>query len=178
MYLAKYITKTEPSSRFQIDDWHKLNDVQKYFTAYAIGALEVDTILLGFNLSCRSHAIEYLPTDLERRRFVLKRKDQLPPNDESTDIHHPYKWDKYLDRPRELASLTYYELFKYFRYSTVVPHTIPDRHMINIRGHEFPSRVLHEKKAFGSHANVLPFHVGHSSLLRTLRAQSSSICKS
>ena len=75
MYLAKYLAKAEPSFKMSADNWDKLNDVGKYLTARVIGRVEADTVLLGFNMSRGSHAIEYLPTDLNHRRFVLKPRD-------------------------------------------------------------------------------------------------------
>ena len=80
------------------------------------------------------------------RRFVLKPKDKLPTDDTSTDIHYSDKWDKYLDRPCELHGLTYYQLFKHYRYTTM-PTRIPDPVTTTvIDGQCFPSHVRHTKK--------------------------------
>ena len=146
MYLAKYLVKAEPSFRMHVDNWNAKSEYEKYQTARIIGRFEADTVLLGFNLSRGSHAVEYLPTDLNHRRFVLKPKHKLPTDDESTDIHFSDKWDKYLDRPSALHALTYYQLFKHYRYTTT-PTRAPNRvATTTIDGKEFPMHIKHLDK--------------------------------
>ena len=94
-----------------------MDNVQRYLTARVIGHCEVDTVLLGFDMCRSSHSVLFLPTNINNRRFVLKQMDHLPTDNTSTDIYCPDAWEKYLDPPSELSDITYYELFKHYRFA-------------------------------------------------------------
>lgn len=148
VYLTKYLAKAEPSFQMHVDNWHAKTEFEKYQTAQIIKRIETDTVLLGFNLSHGSHAVEYLPTNLDHRRFVLKPKHKLPTDDTSTDIHYSDKLDKFLDRPCTLHDLMYYQLFKHYRYTTM-PMRIPDPNATTvIDGKCFPTHIARTSLRF------------------------------
>ena len=87
MYLAKYITKAEPAFRIQPDAWAEMNKVQRYLTARVISQCKADTVFLGFDICWSSHTVQFLPTSIHNRRFVLKQARYLPTDDKSIDIY-------------------------------------------------------------------------------------------
>ena len=117
MYLTKYMTKPEPSIKIRqgnkLDG--KTSHTERYLTTRVIGAVEANDILLQFPAKECNVDVIYLPIEFETRHKVLKRREHLPEDPESTDVFYATKQEKYLMRPLELAELTYPNYFRFYK---------------------------------------------------------------
>ena len=119
LYLAKYMTKPEPVSKVRnpLAINRKFTDVERFLHMRVIGLVEANDILLQFPAKMKSVEVIYLPIEAEASIKVLKRKKHLDPNDpDSENVHYDNKMDKYLDRPAQLANITYPDFFRNYTY--------------------------------------------------------------
>ena len=114
MYLAKYISKPEPS--FQVNLSENASDPEKYLRTRVIGACEAIDVQLGFNQYHQSRMVEFLPTELNPRQKYLKNKATLAflPAD-SEDVYQKSKHQAYLERNSKLHNVTYPMYFQWWR---------------------------------------------------------------
>ena len=75
MYLAKYISKPEPS--FQVNLSENASDPEKYLRTRVVGSCEAIDVQLGFNQYHISRMVEFLPTELNPKQKFLKIKPLL-----------------------------------------------------------------------------------------------------
>ena len=73
-YLAKYISKSEPSLNIELPDCLK---PQKYLRTRVIVAIKAIDILMGHEHYQASQVVVYLPTELKPSRRTLKSKREL-----------------------------------------------------------------------------------------------------
>ena len=114
MYLAKYISKPEPTTRIELPE--NASAPEKYLKTRVIGAIEALEVLMGFQQHSMSRLSIYLPTEVKPSVKVLKGKrllEELPPD--SQDIFYMSKFQVYLLRPEELRDITYPDMYKWWR---------------------------------------------------------------
>ena len=112
-YLAKYISKSEPSSKIELLE--DCSEPQKYLRTRVIGAIEALEILMGFEQHQASRIVVYLPTELKPSRKTLKPKRELENlSDDSESVYCETRLEKYLQRPSELSPLTYPDFFRWW----------------------------------------------------------------
>ena len=114
MYLAKYISKAEPITRIEVPE--TASAPERYLKTRVIGAIEALEVLMSFQQHRMSRMAIYLPTELKPSTKVLKGKkqqEQLSPDSE--DIFCRSKFETYLLRPEELKTITYPDLYKWWR---------------------------------------------------------------
>ena len=105
MYLAKYISKPEPSPKIELPE--KCSDPQRFLRTRVVGSVEV---LMGFHQNQMSRQVIFLQTELNPCQRMLKAKFKLDSlSDDSEDIYLQTKLETYLKRPTQLDSLTYPE---------------------------------------------------------------------
>ena len=75
MYLAKYVSKPEPS--FQVNLSENASDPEKYLRTRVVGSCEAIDVQLGFNQYHISRMTEFLPTELRPKQKILKNKATL-----------------------------------------------------------------------------------------------------
>ncbi len=112
-YLAKYISKAEPNQKIQID---KNSNTQNYLQMRIIGSFEASIIALNIRQISSSLKVEYLPTTLDNKYIYMKRLKDMPKDPSSNDIYYKSKFEKYLERPKELHDLNYPDFFRRFQY--------------------------------------------------------------
>ncbi len=115
IYLSKYISKAEPSMDIQLKP--ESTAPERFLRTRIIVCLEADTILLGKQLSHSTCKVVFLPTQLNPTISILKRKEHLPSDDDSTDIFYANLWEKYLDRPDTLKDVLYPDMMKKYTYN-------------------------------------------------------------
>ena len=113
LYLAKYISKAEPSFDMLLPD--KTNEVERFLRTRIIGRLEADCILLGYNMCRSSRDVVWCPTSVNPNMRCYKRNAHLPKDPKSTDVYYDNGLMKYLDRPAELSHLLYGEYVRQYR---------------------------------------------------------------
>ena len=97
-YLAKYVSKAEPS--FSIDLPDNASDPQRYIRTRVIGSVEAIEVLMGVHQSQMTRKVLYLPTEIKPRQRMLKSKhDLLQLVEGSSDIYLSTRFDEYLHRP-------------------------------------------------------------------------------
>ena len=114
MYLAKYISKPEPSLNIELPE--NCSEPQKYLRTRVIGSVEAIEVLMGFHQNQMSRQVIFLQTELDPSQKMLKPKimlNSLP--DDSEDIYLRIKVETYLERPPELQAITYPEFFQWWR---------------------------------------------------------------
>jgi len=72
MYLAKYISKPEPS--FQVNLSENATDPEKYLRTRVVGACEAIDVQLGFNQYHLSRMVEFLPTEVNPKQKIFKEQ--------------------------------------------------------------------------------------------------------
>ena len=117
MYLAKYISKPEPSTKIELPE--NTSAPERYLKTRVIGAIEALEVLMGFQQHSMSRMVIYLPSEARPTVKVLKGKKLLEdlPQD-SQDVFYMSKFQVYLLRPEELNSITYPDLYKWWRQLT------------------------------------------------------------
>ena len=114
MYLAKYISKPEPSLKIELPE--KCSDPQKFLRTRVVGSVEVLDVLMGFHQNQMSRQVIFLQTELNPCQRMLKPKFELNSlSDDSEDIYLQTKLETYLKRPTQLDSLTYPEFYQWWR---------------------------------------------------------------
>ena len=114
MYLAKYISKPEPSLKIDLPE--KCSDPQRFLRTRVVGSVEVLDVLMGFHQNQMSRQVIFLQTELNPCHRMLKPKFELDSlSDDSEDIYLRTKLEIYLKRPTQLDSLTYPEFYQWRR---------------------------------------------------------------
>ena len=107
MYLAsKYISKPEPSLSIQLPE--NASAPQRYLCTCIIGSVEALEVLMDFRQYQTTRQEIFLQTELVPTQRMLKPRveiESLPEDDE--DIYLKIKFEIYLQRPTQLAPLTY-----------------------------------------------------------------------
>ena len=114
MYLAKYISKPEPTTKIELPD--NASAPEKYLKTRVIGAIEALEVLMGFQQHSMSRLAIFLPTQVNAATKVLKGKkllEELPPD--SPDVYYKSKFEVYLLRAKELKDITYPDLYRWWR---------------------------------------------------------------
>ena len=108
MYLAKYISKPEPSLKIELPE--KCSDPQRFLRTRVVGSVEVLDVLMSFHQNQMSRQVIFLQTELNPCQRMLKPKFELDSlSEDSEDIYLQTKLETYLKRPTQLDSLTYPE---------------------------------------------------------------------
>ena len=114
MYLAKYISKPEPSLKIELPE--KCSDPQRYLRTRVVGSVEVLDVLMAFHQNKMSRQVIFLQTELNPCQRMLKPKYELDSlSEDSEDIYLQTKLKTYLKRPTQLDSLTYPEFYQWWR---------------------------------------------------------------
>ena len=114
MYLAKYISKSEPS--FQVNLSENATDPEKYLRTRIVGACEAIDVQLGFNQHHLSRMVEFIPTELNPKQKFLKKKVQLAAlATDSEDVYQKSKFQAYLERNSALHDITYPMYYQWWR---------------------------------------------------------------
>ena len=86
-----------------------------------IGAVECLEVLMGFHQHHMTRQITFLHSELQPKQCMLKHKAELEAlGDEAEDIYVQTKLEAYLNRPVELATITYPEFFQWWQAATSV----------------------------------------------------------
>ena len=119
LYLTKYISKEEPTAkvRYPGDAVQKMSHVQRFITMRIMNAVEVMDILNQFPAKACSVDVMYLPIELIPTSKVIKRKEHRPTDPDSENVFYDSKIEKYLQRPKELKNLTYFDFFRQYKYA-------------------------------------------------------------
>ena len=117
MYLAKYISKPEPSTNIHLPE--NASEPERYLRTRVIGAVECLEVLMGFHQHHMTRQVTFLHTELQPKQRMLKHKAELETlGDEAEDIYVQTKLESYLNRPVQLATLTYPEFFQWWQAAT------------------------------------------------------------
>ena len=123
LYLTKYIAKPEPMTkiRYGRQPGQKASDPERFLTCRVTGAVEAIDVLLQFGNKESNVEVIYLPIELTPSSKVIKRKQHLPSDPHSEDIFYNTKFDKYLNRPKELNNVTYPDFYRHYiiRYNRI-----------------------------------------------------------
>ena len=118
MYLARYISKPEPSPK--IDLPQKCSDPQRFLRTCVVGSVEVLDVLMGFHQNQTSRQVIFLQPELNPCQRMLKPKFELDSlAEDSEDIYLQTKLETYLKRPTQLDSLIYPEFYQWWRSDTI-----------------------------------------------------------
>ena len=105
-YLAKYISKPEPSLTIELPE--NCSEPQRYLRTRVIGAIEALEVLMGFHQNQMSRHVIFLHTESQPTQKMLKPQAALQSmKDEDPDIYLQTKFEIYLKRPPQLTKLTY-----------------------------------------------------------------------
>ena len=116
-YLAKYISKPEPS--FSINLPENASAPQRYLRTRVNGAVEALEVLMGFHQHQMTRQTMFLPTELIAKQRMLKTQSQLQSLEgDSEDIYMATRVDTYLQRPPQLKRINYPEFYQWWRRST------------------------------------------------------------
>jgi len=116
-YLAKYISKPEPS--FTINLPENASAPQRYLRTRVIGAVEALEVLMGFHQHQMTRQAMFLPTELVANQRMLKTTAELKSLEaDSEDIYIATRYDTYLQRPPELREMTYPNFYQWWRRTT------------------------------------------------------------
>ena len=117
MYLAKYISKPEPSFKIELPE--NCSAPQRFLRSRVVGSVEVLDVLMGFHQNQMSRKVIFLQTELSPQQRMLKPKMQLDSmSGDGEDIYLQTKLETYLKRPPQLDSITYPEFYRWWRSST------------------------------------------------------------
>jgi len=116
-YMTKYISKTEPSHIFNIND---SNHFYRHILGRRLGAMEVIFLITGETICNSSATVNYLPTEPPD----LRSKSILPVRQLLESPDNPYYADaieKYFQRPygQEFDNLKYEEYYQLYNIGTV-----------------------------------------------------------
>ena len=104
-YLAKYISKAEPSCKIELPENASLP--QRYLRTRVIGAIEALEVLMSFHQSQMTRQVIFLPTELVPSQRMLKRPSDLEAlQGDSQDIYQATRLDTYLVRSPLLSNIT------------------------------------------------------------------------
>ena len=75
MYLAKYISKPEPSTNIHLRE--NASEPERYLRTRVIGAVECLDVLMGFHQHHMTRSVTFLHTELQPNQRMLKHKVEL-----------------------------------------------------------------------------------------------------
>ena len=117
MYLAKYISKPEPSLKIELPE--KCSEPQRFLRTRVVGSVEVLDVLMGFHQNQMSRQVIFLQIELNPCQRMLKPKFELDSlSGDSEDIYLQTKLETYLKRPTQLDALTYPDFYQWWRSAT------------------------------------------------------------
>ena len=153
MYLAKYISKPEPSLKIELPE--KCSDPQRFLRTRVVGSVEVLDVLMGFHQNQMSRQVIFLQTELNPCQRMLKPKFELDSlSEDSEDIYLQTKLETYLKRPIQLDSLTYPEFYRWWRSATQDEQKkatqATSQHVIKCKGADDFKGYLNTKSALES----------------------------
>ena len=153
MYLAKYISKPEPSLKIELPE--KCSDPQRFLRTRVVGSVEVLDVLMGFHQNQMSRQVIFLQTELNPCQRMLKPKFEIDSlSEDSEDIYLQTKLETYLKRPIQLDSLTYPEFYQWWRSANQDEQRKAARansqHVIKCKGADDFSGYLDAKSTFES----------------------------
>ena len=97
-YLVKYVSKIEPT--FTLSVKQNKTEVDKYFTTRLIGAPEVATTLLSFQIAGGTRQVSFLDTNFVEKRRKLKSLEEISELEHgSSNVFCDSLREKYADRP-------------------------------------------------------------------------------
>ena len=158
MYLAKYISKPEPSLKIELPE--KCSEPQRFLRTRVVGSVEVLDVLMGFHQNQMSRQVIFLQTELNPCQRMLKPKFELDSlSGDSEDIYLQTKLETYLKRPTQLDALTYPEFYQWWRSVTQDEQKKAARattqHVIKCKGANDFQGYLDAKSALESAAEYL-----------------------
>lgn len=113
MYLAKYISKPEPSLKIELPE--NCSAPQRFLRTRVVGSVEVLDVPMGFHQNQMSRQVIFLQTELSPQQRMLKPKMQLHSlSEDSEDIYLQTKLETYLKHPPQLDLLTYPEFYRWW----------------------------------------------------------------
>ena len=116
-YLAKYISKPEPSCNIEMPE--NASEPQRFLRTRIIGSVECLEVLMGFHQSQMSRQVIFLHTEMNPAQRMLKPSFKLKQlQDDDNDIYLQTKFQTYLNRPTSLRPLTYPEFYRWWRSAT------------------------------------------------------------
>ena len=93
-----------------------------------IGTVECLDVLMGFHQHHMTTQVTFLQTELQPKQRMLKHKVELEAlGDEAEDIYVRTKLESYLQRPVELATLTYSEFYQWWQSATSAQQKKPQK---------------------------------------------------
>ena len=105
-YLVKYVSKIEPT--FTLSVKQNKTKVDKYFTRRLIGAPEVATTLLSFQIAGGTRQVSFVDTNFVEKRRKLKSLEEISELEHgSSNVFCDSLREKYVDRPVELEDVWY-----------------------------------------------------------------------
>ena len=105
-YLVKYVSKIEPT--FTMSVKQNKTEVDKYFITRLIGAPEVATTLLSFQIAGGTRQVSFLDTNFVEKRRKLKSLEEISELEHgSSNVFCDSLREKYADRPVELEDVRY-----------------------------------------------------------------------
>ena len=138
-YLAKYISKPEPSINIQLPE--NCSELRRYLRMRVIGSVEALEVLMGFHQNQMFRQVIFLHTEMQPNQRMLKPQKILQTlDDNDEDIYLQTKLETYLQRPSRLAPLTYPEFYQWWHPSTspessrFTPNTCSDKQPISAIG--------------------------------------------
>ena len=115
-YLAKYISKAEPSCKIQLPENASLPE--RYLRTRVVGAIEAVEILSGFHQSQITRQVIFLHTELAPSQRMLKlSRDLQHLQPDCQDVYAATRFDTYLARSPHLSGITYQEYYQWWRSS-------------------------------------------------------------
>jgi len=115
-YLAKYISKAEPSSKIHLPENASLPE--RYLRTCVVGAIEAVEVLSSFHQSQITRQIIFLHTELDPTQHMLKHSRDLQHlQPDSQDVYAATRFETYLIRSPHLSDITYQEYYQQWRLS-------------------------------------------------------------
>jgi len=110
-YLAKYISKAEPSSKIQLPENASLPE--RYLRTRVVGAIEAVEVLSSFHQSQITRQVIFLHTELDPSQRMLKHSRDLQHlQPDSQDVYAATRFETYLIRSPHLSDITYQEYYQ------------------------------------------------------------------
>ena len=115
-YLAKYISKAEPSCNIQLPENASLPQRYLHAHVWGGGSIEAVEVLMGFHQSQMTRHVTFLRTELTPAQCMLKHSTDLQHlQDDSQDVYTTTRFETYLLRSPQLTSITYPEYYQWLR---------------------------------------------------------------
>jgi len=115
-YLAKYISKAEPSSKIQLPENASLPE--RYLRTRVVGAIEAVEVLFSFHQCQITRQVIFLHTELDPSQRMLKHsRDVQHLQPDSQAVNAATRFETYLIRSPHLSDITYQEYYQWWRLS-------------------------------------------------------------